>query len=88
MKRLPREKLEVINQRIHNRMKHDSQCTYNVILKRVRVTIVAVEKSNKYCITYSECACSLSYPACKAHAPYYNVICGLSGSNIIFHIIS
>ena len=22
------------------------------------------------CITYSECVCSLSYPACNAHAPY------------------
>jgi hypothetical protein len=31
---------------------------------------------------------SLSYPACKAHAPYYIVICGLSGSTIFFHIIS
>jgi hypothetical protein len=39
-------------------------------------------------ITYSECVCSLSYPACKAHAPYYIVICGLSGCTIFFHIIS
>ena len=23
------------------------------------------------------CACSLSYPACKGHAPFYIVICGL-----------
>jgi hypothetical protein len=30
------------------------------------------------------CVCSLSYAACKAHAPCYNVICGLSGSTIIF----
>ena len=30
-------------------------------------------------ITYSECVCSLTYPACKAHAPYFIVICGLSG---------
>jgi hypothetical protein len=28
--------------------------------------------------------CSLSYPACKAHAPYYIVICGLSGCYHIF----
>jgi hypothetical protein len=32
--------------------------------------------------------CSLSYPACKAHAQYCIVICGLSGCNIFFHIIS
>jgi hypothetical protein len=38
-------------------------------------------------ITHSEYVCSLSYPACKAHAPYYFVICGLSGSKIFFHII-
>ena len=30
------------------------------------------------------CLCSLNYPACKAHAPYYIVICGLSGSTIFF----
>ena len=35
-------------------------------------------------ITYSD---SLSYPACKAHAPYYIVIGGLSGS-IIFFVLS
>jgi hypothetical protein len=29
-------------------------------------------------ITCSECVCSLSYPECKAHTPYY-VICDLSG---------
>ena len=29
--------------------------------------------------TYSKtfCVCSFSYLACKAHAPYYIVICGL-----------
>jgi hypothetical protein len=34
------------------------------------------------------CVCSLSYPACKAHAPHYIVMCGLSGFTIFFHIIS
>jgi hypothetical protein len=29
--------------------------------------------------------CILSYPACKAHALYYTVICGLSGSDIILN---
>jgi hypothetical protein len=51
--------------------KQDWQCKYNVTLRRVRLTIVAVE--NQY---YIFC---LSYPASKAHSPYYIVICGLSG---------
>ena len=39
---------------------------------------------------YYVCACvcvggggGLNHPACKAHAPYYIVICGLSGSNTL-----
>jgi hypothetical protein len=40
-------------------------------------------------IKYYECvSLAVSYPECKAHAPYYIVICGLSGSIIVFHIIS
>ena len=37
-------------------------------------------------ITYSECVCSLSYPACKAHAPFYmyTAVCRLSGSTTFF----
>jgi hypothetical protein len=57
---------------------------YNVPLRRVRVTVVAVAK--RYYI-YWVCVCSLSYPAYNAHAPYYIVTYGLSGS-IFFHIIS
>jgi len=34
------------------------------------------------------CVSSLTYSARKAHAPYYIVICGLSGSTVLFHIIS
>ena len=30
--------------------------------------------------------CSLSYPACEGHAPYYVVICGRSASNILFQV--
>jgi hypothetical protein len=35
------------------------------------------------------CVCSLSYPPCKEHAPYYRpiVICGLSGSTIFLHSV-
>jgi hypothetical protein len=32
----------------------------------------------------SVCVCSLSYPACKAHAPYYIIICGLSDYTTFF----
>ena len=35
----------------------------------------------------SVCVCSLSYPACTVHGPYYIVICGLSGSYHIFFYI-
>ena len=36
-----------------NNIKQDKQCTYNVTLRRVRATIVAVEKAKS--TTYSEC---------------------------------
>jgi len=63
---------------------YDISCVilYNVRLRRVRVTIVAV-RSNKYYI-FSVCVCSLSYPARKAHAPYYIAIGGLSSCTIFF----
>jgi hypothetical protein len=38
-------------------------------------------KSNTHYI-FRVCVCSFSYTALKAHAPYYTVICGLSGSTI------
>ena len=34
------------------------------------------------------CVCSLNYSACKVNAPYYAVVCGLSGSTTFFNIIS
>jgi len=40
------------------------------------------------CIPYSECVCSLTEAACKAHASHYIVTCALSGCTIFFHIIS
>ena len=33
------------------------------------------------------CVCSLSYPACKTHAPYFIVICGLSCSTTFYHVM-
>jgi hypothetical protein len=38
------------------------------MLRCVRVTIVAMENQK---LLHILCVCSLSYPACKAHAPYY-----------------
>ena len=61
------------------------QCAYNVTIRRVSVTNVAVEKQN---VLHILCVCvnSLSYPARKAHATYYIVICGLSGFTLFLHI--
>jgi len=44
-------------------------------------------KSKKYYI-FQVCVCGFSYPACKAHASHYIVICGLSVSTVYFHIVS
>jgi len=46
----------------------DKQRTCNLILRRVRATIVA-EKCNEYYIL-RVCVWSLRYPACNAHAPH------------------
>jgi len=45
------------------------QWTYNVTLRRVRTTIVAVEKQ-WVLHNLSVCICSPMYPACNAYAPY------------------
>jgi hypothetical protein len=58
---------------------------YNVILRRVRSTIVAVGKSNKY--TYSECvfvALGTQHEMSKRHI----FICDLSGTAVFFYLIS
>ena len=51
-----------------HKYEQDRHCTYNVTLRRVRATIIAVE-NNKYYI-FPVCVCNLRYPACNAHAPY------------------
>ena len=50
-------------------MLQDRQCTYDVKLRRVRATIVAVEKQWVLDSLYV-CIGSLRYPACNARAPY------------------
>jgi hypothetical protein len=80
--------------RIEAKLRQDRQSTY----KR---NIYARSRNHCWCenatsITHSVCVCvcvwvwvcSLSYPSLNAHAPYYTVICGLSVSAILFHIIT
>jgi hypothetical protein len=59
----------------------------NAIFRRVSdVWQLSPWKTNK-CNMFWVCVCGLSYPACKAHAPCYMIICGLCGSAVFFHII-
>jgi len=57
----------------------------NVTLKHLRVTFLLSKNNTKYKFWVS--VCSLSHPACSAHAPYYTVTCGLSGC-AVFSILS
>jgi hypothetical protein len=49
---------------------------------RVRVTGISMEAEVLHILNVS-----IAFPVCNAHAPYY-VLCILSGSTVIFHIIS
>ena len=70
---------------MYHRVQIDRRCTFVVALRRARVSLAAVKK--QYYIFWG-CLCSLCYQTCKAHAPSYIVICDLSGTTIILHIIS
>jgi hypothetical protein len=50
-------------------MSHDRRSKYSVILRRIRAVIVAVGTNKHY--IFWVCVCSLRYPACNMHAPYY-----------------
>ena len=61
---------------------NDRHCTYKVTLRCVRTTIVAVEMQ-WVLHNLSVRVCSLRYPECNAHAPYFQL-----WPTIFFHIIS
>ena len=48
----------------------DRQRTVKLTLRRVRVTIVIVEKQLSIYFTFRVSTCSPSYPECSAHVPY------------------
>ena len=63
-------------------------CTYNVTLRRVRVTIVAVEKQRALDVMSVCLQPDLSYFPCIFSTPPYAVICSLSSYTVFFHIFS
>jgi hypothetical protein len=71
-------------QRFHSKNDQDRQCRYKSNTEERSRNHCCRRKSNTYYIVW-KCVCCLSYPACNAHAPYYIVICGLSGSTIFSH---
>jgi len=64
-----------------SRKKPDTQWKYNVILRRVRVTIVANGK--ELSITYSDCVSVVLL----IHYATRIALCGLSSCTVFFHII-
>jgi hypothetical protein len=56
-----------------------------VTLSHVGVTNVALERQY---VSHIMGVCRLSYAACKAHSPYWVIICDMSDSTMFFHIIS
>ena len=74
---------------IYGPCKSTIQATYyNVILRHVRVNIFAVQKQDVLHILSIFTYFCLACPAWKSQSPYYIVICVLSGSTVIFRIIS
>ena len=58
-------------------LEQERQYRHKVALRRIRVTAIAVNKSNNYYI-FSVCSRSFSYPTCKAYVSYYILYCILS----------
>jgi len=66
--------------------KCDQKCTYNLTLRRFRVTIVTTQKQEVLFI-YSECV-SVALNIHHAMRMRHNVICDLSSSTITFSSVS
>jgi hypothetical protein len=69
----------------------DKQCTYNITLRRIRTTIIVVEKQwVLHNLSVCVCVCVCVFVALiiqHAFRMRYTVICGLPPSTIFFHII-
>jgi hypothetical protein len=63
----------------------DRHCTYNVTRWGAFAKPLFQWKTRSF--IDPQRVCSLSYLARKAYAPYFIVICGLSGCTIFFHIL-
>jgi len=64
----------------------DSQCAYDVTLRRRLIIIIAVDKQTV--LNVVSYVCSLNFPARRARAPCFIAVCGLFACTIFFHIIS
>jgi hypothetical protein len=64
------------------------QAMYISLNTEVRLWKPLLQWKSNTCYIFWVCICNITYPACKAHAACYSVICGLSISTPFFHIIS
>jgi hypothetical protein len=67
------------------RQTQEKQCKYNLTLRSISLTIVAVGKQE---ILHILSACLEPYPTSKAHRPNYIFICGLFDYAVFFHNIT
>jgi len=73
-----------VSSKLHYNQPLDRHCTYKVTLRRVRATIVAVEKH--YIIW--ERVCSLGYLAWNEHAPYCYLLPNQLYNNFAHYLIN
>jgi hypothetical protein len=70
-----------------NKLQQESQCSYNVTLRRVRVTNVSPWKINKYYMSWV-CVCSLGCPECIAYVPHCHLWLSWLNKNCPHYLIS